>query len=71
MYGYVPGQLLEGSIENLYDYVESYGAAKDIKTHLDVVGITPTTAVVRVDMENDAAGGNFTDFHSLIKIDSE
>jgi hypothetical protein len=43
--------------------------APDIKTRLDVLAITPTTAVVRVDMEKDAIGANYTDFHTLIKID--
>ena len=31
--------------------------------------MTPTTAVVRVTMERDAAGADYTDYHSLIKID--
>jgi hypothetical protein len=41
---------------------------KNIKTRLDVLAITPTTAVVRVDMENDAIGADYTDFHTLIKL---
>jgi hypothetical protein len=45
------------------------GTAPDIKTRIDVLAITPTTAVVRVDMEKDAIGSNYTDFHTLIKID--
>jgi len=31
--------------------------------------MTPTTAVVRVTMENDAAGADYTDYHSLITSD--
>jgi hypothetical protein len=68
MYGYTNGGLLGGPIDNLYDFVEKNGTAPDIKTHLDVLAITPTTAVVRVDMEKDAIGANYTDFHALIKI---
>ena len=68
MYGYTNGELLGGPIDNLYDFVEKNGTANDIKTHLDVLAITPTTAVVRVDMEKDAIGANYTDFHTLIKI---
>ena len=68
MYGYTNGGLLGGPIDNLYDFVEKNGTAPDIKTHLDVLAITPTTAVVRVDMEKDAIGANYTDFHTLIKI---
>jgi hypothetical protein len=68
MYGYTNGVLLGGPIDNLYDFVEKNGTAPDIKTHLDVLAITPTTAVVRVDMEKDAIEANYTDFHTLIKI---
>jgi Putative lumazine-binding len=59
MYGLTNGELLGGPIKNLYDFVEKNGAAPDIKTRIDVLAITPTTAVVRVDMEKDA------DFHTL------
>jgi hypothetical protein len=68
MYGYTNDELLGGPIDNLYDFVEKNGTAADIKTHIDVLAITPTTAVVRVDMEKDAIGANYTDFHTLIKI---
>ena len=34
-----------------------------------MLAITPTTAVVRVDMEKDAIGADYTDFHTLIKLD--
>src|SRR3954451_4058126 len=54
IYGYFKGELLGGPIQNLYDYVEKGGAAPEIRTRLDVLAITPTTAVVRVDMEKDA-----------------
>ena len=67
MYGFTKGQLLGGPIKNLYDFVEKNGTAPDIKTRVDVLAITPTTAVVRVDMERDAIGANYTDFHTLIK----
>ena len=69
MYGFTNDELLGGPIKNLYDFVKKNGTAPDIKTRLDVLAITPTTAVVRIDMEKDAIGANYTDFHTLIKID--
>jgi hypothetical protein len=69
MYGFTNGELLGGPIKNLYNFVEKNGAASNIKTRIDVLEITPTTAVVRVDMERDAIGSNYTDFHTLIKLD--
>ncbi|HYZ95221.1 MAG TPA: nuclear transport factor 2 family protein [Nitrososphaeraceae archaeon] len=70
MYGFTNnGELLGGPIKNLYDFVEKNGTAPDIKTCIDVLAITPTTAVVRVDMEKDAIGADYTDSHTLIKLD--
>jgi hypothetical protein len=69
MYGFTNGELLGGPIKNLYDFVEKNGTAPDIKTRLDVLAITPTTAMIRVDMENDAIGADYMDFHTLIKLD--
>ena len=69
MYGFTNGELLSGPIRNLYDFVEKNGTAPDIRTRLDVLAITPTTAVVRIDMEKDAIGADYNDFHTLIKLD--
>lgn len=71
MYGHGPDGLLGGSIDNLYSFVEHYGKAPDIAVRLDVLDMTPTTAVVKVTMEKDAAGADYTDYHSLIKIDGQ
>ncbi|MGN7861263.1 nuclear transport factor 2 family protein [Microbacterium sp. 22303] len=71
MYGFTNGQLLGGTIRNLYSFVDENGDAPEIATRLDVIGITPTTAVVRVDMESDAIGADYTDFHTLLKQDGE
>jgi len=69
MYGFTNGQLLGGPISNLYTFVDTHGSAPDIETRLDVLAITPTTAVVRVDMEKDAIGADYNDYLTLIKID--
>jgi hypothetical protein len=69
MYGFTNGELLGGPIKNLFDFVQKNGKAPDITTRLDVLAITPTTAVVRVDMEKDAIGADYNDYLTLIKID--
>lgn len=69
MYGFANGSLLGGPISNLYGYIEQSGKAPNMRARVDVLDITPTTAVVRVDMENDANGLDFTDFHTLLKAD--
>lgn len=69
MYGFTNGEFLGGSISNLYEFVRDNGKAPDITTRLDVLAITPTTAVVRVDMEQDAIGADYNDYLTLIRID--
>ena len=69
MYGFTDGELLGGSVDNLYKFVRENGSAPEIETHLDVLAITPTTAVVRVDMEKDAIGADYNDYLTLIRID--
>lgn len=69
MYGFTNGELLGGPITNLFDFVKNNGGAPEITTRLDVLAITPTTAVVRVDMENDAIGADYNDYLTLIKMD--
>lgn len=69
MYGFTNGALLGGPIDNLYDFIRSNGDAPEIRTRLDVLAITPTTAVVRVDMEQDAIGADYNDYLTLIRID--
>ncbi|MDT3313521.1 nuclear transport factor 2 family protein [Pseudomonas sp. rhizo66] len=68
MYGFTNGELLGGPIKNLFDFVEKNGAAPHISTRLDVLAITPTTAIVRVDLETDAIGADYNDYLTLIKI---
>lgn len=69
MFGFTNGKLLGGTARNLHGFIKQNGTAPDIRTRIDVLAITPTTAVVRVDMEEDAIGADYTDFHTLLKQD--
>ncbi|KAH6613054.1 hypothetical protein C7974DRAFT_405087 [Boeremia exigua] len=72
MYGFgSDGVLLGGPISNLSLFMDTHGAAPHITAHSDIISITPTTAVVKVDMERDAAGVNYTDNHTLLKQDGK
>lgn len=72
MYGFsADGKLLGGPISNLWTFMETYGPAPNIIARNDIISITPTTAVVKVDMENDAAGNDYTDNHTLLKQDGK
>ena len=70
MYGYLNGQLFDGSIQALYDAVDKFGESPDTKSRIDILAIEGTSASVRVTIE-DWHGLAFTDFHSLLKIDGK
>ena len=68
IYGYVGADLFGGPIQGLFDWNDSNGPAKDIKTQLSSVDIVGTCANVRVDSDN-WTGHRFTDFINLVKFD--
>ncbi len=70
MYGYLNGQLYDGSIDNLYAAVDALGGDENAKTRIDVLAVEGTAATVRVTLE-DWHQIAFTDYHSLLKIDGE
>jgi len=55
-------------LTNLYSLVKKNDTAPDITTRFDMPAITPTAAVERVDMENNAIGADYMDFHTLINL---
>ncbi|ORY26753.1 hypothetical protein BCR39DRAFT_589482 [Naematelia encephala] len=70
MYGWISGggPLIAGPArEALGGFVRQHGPAPNVATRINILDITPTTAVVKVEMENDATGSNYTEFHSLFK----
>ena len=67
MHGFTAAGLTEGSYRNLDPYVAQFGAAPSSTVHVNVLAITPSTAVVAIDMEGAADGTDYTDFHTLLK----
>lgn len=70
-YGTVDGALVGGGTGNpTADFIRRYGKSPEIDAHIDVLDITPTTAVVRVIMERDAIGAECNENLVLIKLDN-
>ncbi len=69
-YGTVNGDLVGGgSINPAVDFIKTYGKSPEINAHIDVLDLTPTTAVVRVIMEKDAIGSDCNENLVLIKLE--
>jgi len=68
-YGTVSGKLVGGSSNPTADFIRNYGKSPEIEAHIDVLDITPTTAVVRIIMEKDAIGSDCIEYQTLVKLD--
>ncbi len=69
-YGTVNGDLVGGgSINPAVDFIKTFGKSREINAHIDVLDLTPTTAVVRVIMEKDAIGSDCNENLVLIKLE--
>lgn len=70
-YGTVDGKLVGGSSNPAVDFIKNYGSSPELNYNIDVLDITPTTAVARVVTEKDAFGADCSEFLTLIKIDEK
>ena len=71
IYGYVEGTFRGGSISNLFDYLDQHPGGHEMKAHLDVVSITPTTAIVKAEVEMDPPETDYSDFLAMVKVDGK
>lgn len=67
-YGTVNGELVGGTGNPTIDFIKTNGKSPEIVYHIDVIDITPTTAVVRLVMEKDAIGSDCSENLMLIKL---
>jgi hypothetical protein len=70
MFGYVGPELITGSIQHLYDWVDANGPAAGLQARFAGVDVTGTTASVRLEIDN-WTGHRFTDRFTLLKIGDE
>jgi len=69
-YGTVNGELVGGGSSNpAAEFIKINGKSPELDAHIDVIDITPTTAVVRIIMEKDAIGSDCNENLLLIKLD--
>lgn len=69
MHGYAGKTLLEGSIENLFAFIDSTGAQKELKARFDIITLEETVADVHCCLEGETAV--YSDLFQLLKIDGE
>ena len=70
IYGYVGADLFGGPIQNLFDWNDQNGPARDIQVRFSSIDVVGNCASVRLDMD-DWTGHRFTDFFNLVKFDGQ
>ena len=68
-FGTVDGMLVGGTGNPAVDFIKKHGASPELDSHIDVLDMTSTTAIVRVVTEKDAIGSKCAEFLTLIKVD--
>ena len=69
-YGTANGRLMGGSGNPTVDFIRNNGKSSELVSHIDVLDITPTTAIVRIVTEKDAVGSDCTEYLTFIKLDT-
>lgn len=71
MYGFMSAGTLEGSVDNLYNFVAQHGPASGITSYVSILHKTANTAIVLVELEGVSLTENSTDYLSLMYKDGE
>lgn len=70
IYGYLGPDLLSGSIQQLFAWVDKNDPANDLQAEVASIDIVGSIAIVNLELDN-WLGYRFTDVFSLVKVDSE
>ena len=70
IYGYIGDDLFGGPIQQLFDWNDGNGPAKDLTLKIANIDIQGSIATVRLELDN-WTGHKFTDMFTLLKTDGE
>ena len=70
IFGYVGPELFAGPIQQLFDWNDQNGPAKDLQARIASINIVGTIANVRLELDN-WTGHRFTDMFTLLKVDGK
>ncbi len=70
IFGYAGTDLFGGPIQQLFDWNDENGPAKELKARIASIVLVDTVATVRLELDN-WTGSRFTDLFTLLKVDGE
>ena len=70
IFGSIGADLFAGPIQQLFDWNDQNGAAKELEGRITSIDLVETVATVRLELDN-WSGHRFTDLFTLLKVDGE
>ena len=70
IFGYAGEDLFAGRIQQLFDWNDANGPAKELQAQFASIDLIETVATVRLELD-DWTGHRFTDLFTLLKVDGE
>ncbi|HSE37955.1 MAG TPA: nuclear transport factor 2 family protein [Blastocatellia bacterium] len=70
IFGYIGADLIAGPIQQLFDWNDQNGPAKELQSRITSIDLTGTVATVRLELDN-WTGHRFTDLFTLLKVEGE
>ena len=70
IFGYVNGDLFAGPVQQLFEWNEENGPAKNLHVNIVHINVIETVATVQVELDN-WTGYRFTDLFTLLKVDGK
>ena len=70
IFGYIGEDLFAGPIQQLFDWNDENGPARDLQSRIASIDVVDTVATVRLELDN-WTGHRFTDFFTLLKVDGD
>ncbi len=70
IFGYAGDDLFAGPIQQLFDWNDENGPARELAARIATIDVVGTAATVRLELDN-WTGSRFTDFFTLLKVAGE
>ena len=70
IFGYAGADLFGGPIQQLFDWSDGSGPAKDLKARIANIDLVDTIATVRLELDN-LSGSRYTDMFTMLKVDAQ
>ncbi len=70
IFGYAGADLFGGPIQQLFDWSDGNGPAKELTARIAKIDLVETVATVRLELDN-LSGSRYTDLFTMLKVDGQ